>query len=189
MNRKTLGIALGVTTVAAGAVTAAALASIGWKHHDTTHVGGRIHAVVIDENAGNIHVTSEVRRDVLVHSTTSWIFHEPHLRTNVVNGVLRIETRAGGLLSGTNYRVTVPNGVTITATTDAGDVKVDAVSRHITAKTDAGDVHVTVPAGRYAVDADTDAGDVKVRGLVRDDSAPHSISARTDAGDVTVEAR
>jgi hypothetical protein len=189
MNRKTMGIALGISAVAAGAVTAAALASVGWKHHETKHVGGRIHAVVIEEDAGNIHVASEGRRDVLVRATTSWIIHEPHLTTKVVDGVLRIETRGGGLLSGTNYSVKVPNGVTITATTDAGKVDVDAVSRHITAKTNAGDVHVKVPAGRYAVDADTDAGDVNVRGLVRDDSAPRSISARTDAGDVTVEAR
>jgi DUF4097 and DUF4098 domain-containing protein YvlB len=189
MSHKKLGIATGAAVVVTGVAVGAAFASIGWKHHQTKHVGGSIHAVVIDEDAGDVRVTSEARSDVLVRSTTSWVFHKPHLTTKVENGVLRIETHGHGFLSGTDYRVAVPNGLAVSVKTDAGNISVDALARRISVKTDAGDVHVKVPAGRYAVEANTDAGDTHVRGLVRDDTAPRSISARTDAGNVTVEAR
>jgi hypothetical protein len=189
MNRTRVGITAGAAVIVTGVVATVALASVGWKHHATSHVRGTIHAVVIDENAGDIHVASESRSDVVVRSTTSWIFHRPHVKQRVENGVLTLSTSGRSFLSGTDYNVTVPDGVDITVRNDAGDISVDAATRHISLEADAGDIRVTVPAGRYAVDTRTDAGETHVRGIVQDDRAPRSISVRTDAGDVHVEAR
>src|SRR5690349_14084157 len=179
MKKRTAAIVAGATLVVAGTATAVGTSSIGWKHHTTRHIGGSVRAVVVDGNAGDIRVTSERRGDVLVRSTTSWIFRRPKLTMQVRDGVLRIETHRHGLFGAVDYRVRVPNGVDVTVRADAGDVSVDAAARHISVDTDAGDVHVKVPYGRYHVETRTDAGDEHVRGLVNDPGATRTIDARS----------
>jgi hypothetical protein len=81
------------------------------------------------------------------------------------------------------------NPITVRATTDAGNVKLDFTTQPVavSANSNSGNVLVTVPAGgEYRVDATTNAGDVTVEGILRNDRALRSISATADAGDVTV---
>jgi hypothetical protein len=203
-------IVLGVATVVAGTAATAAIAS-GWKHHSTSRISGTVHAIVVDESAGDVHVTSERRGDVRIDRTTSWIFRKPTVTTRLHDGVLTLKTHChgAGFACATVYRVHVPRGVRVTVRVDAGDVHVrgaaSAVSAHsdagdvsvstsvrpsrIDARSDAGDIEVTVPRGVYRVDTSSDAGDEHLRGIVRDDRAPRHISARTDAGDVDVVGR
>jgi hypothetical protein len=49
-------------------------------------------------------------------------------------------------------------------------------------------VSVTVPPGRYRVDADSDTGRRAVRGLESADDAPFQIQALSSSGNVDVEA-
>ncbi len=82
------------------------------------------------------------------------------------------------------------NPISVAATTNAGDVKLDFTTQpvSVSANSKSGDVLVVVPAGgEYRVDATTDAGDVTVEGVLRNDRALRSISATADAGDVTVQ--
>jgi hypothetical protein len=185
-------IVLGVATVVAGTAATAAIAS-GWKHHSTSRISGTVHAIVVDESAGDVHVTSERRGDVRIDRTTSWIFRKPTVTTRLHDGVLTLKTHChgAGFACATDYRVHVPRGVRVTVRVDAGDVSVSTSVRpsRIDARSDAGDIEVTVPRGVYRVDTSSDAGDEHLRGIVRDDRAPRHISARTDAGDVDVVGR
>jgi hypothetical protein len=84
------------------------------------------------------------------------------------------------------------NAISVSATTDAGDVDVAFTTQpvSVSANSNSGDVLVTVPSGgEYRVDATTAAGDVSVEGVLRNDRALRSISATADAGDVTVRGR
>jgi putative adhesin len=84
------------------------------------------------------------------------------------------------------------NAISISATTNAGDVDVAFTTQpvSVSANSNSGDVLVTVPSGgEYRVDATTAAGDVHVEGVLRNDRALRSISATADAGDVTVRGR
>jgi Putative adhesin len=103
-----------------------------------------------------------------------------------LEGRADIETDSGNI---STHRL---EPVTVTATTDAGDVSLDLFGQptRTQVKSDAGDVSVTVPYGMYHVDATADGGgNVKVAGVIRDDLAPHAIDAVTDVGNVTVRAR
>jgi putative adhesin len=79
-------------------------------------------------------------------------------------------------------------GFVLRATTKAGniDVATGCSPDRVELRTDTGNVTVSVPEGRYRVDAATTNGSVDVRGVIPSDLAPWSIQALSNTGDVTV---
>ena len=117
------------------------------------------------------------------------------------NVPLAIETSSGTIrLSGVRSSVKLSSGsgdITATgfcgfsfsATSDSGavDVHSQCSADRLEARSRSGDVTVTVPAGRYAVDAQSDTGAVHIRGLDPVEEAGFQVQAQSGSGDVTVE--
>ena len=61
--------------------------------------------------------------------------------------------------------------------------------QELTLRSTKGSVRVSVPAGRYQVEAESAAGGHDVRGLDAVSEAPFSIQALSSSGDVVVEGR
>lgn len=118
------------------------------------------------------------------------------------NVPVEIDTGSGVVaLTGVRASVTVTTGsgpITATrfcgfmlsATSDSGaiDVRADCSADRLELRSRTGDVHVTVPTGRYRIDAQSESGASRVRGLMSADAAPFEIQARSASGDVAVEA-
>ena len=80
---------------------------------------------------------------------------------------------------------------TISATSTAGDVRVESITTPtlITASTSAGSVDVEVPRGAYRIDASATAGSVNLSGVTRDQTSSHVIRASSTAGGVSITGR
>jgi hypothetical protein len=117
------------------------------------------------------------------------------------NVPLAIETSSGTIhLSGVRSSVKLSSGsgditaagfcgFSFSATSDSGkvDVRSQCSADRLEARSRSGDVTVTVPGGRYVVDAQSDAGDVHVRGVDPVEESGFQIQAQSGSGDVTVE--
>lgn len=81
-------------------------------------------------------------------------------------------------------------GFVLQATARGGSIDVATICspERLELRTDTGDVSVTVPPGRYSIDADSNVGQVAVRGLEHAGDAPWTIQALSSSGDVTLEA-
>jgi hypothetical protein len=105
------------------------------------------------------------------------------VRLTGVRTSVRINSGSGAITA-TNFC-----GFAFSATSDSGDVGVrsECSADRLEARSRAGDVNVTVPPGRYAVDAQSDSGATRVRGLQNVEDAGFQIEAQSTSGDVTVE--
>lgn len=176
---------------------------------ETRVVTDPVRSLVLQTSAGTVEVVRGSR--LVLHETTSYrgSGDAPRPGHDLEGGELTVKSPDCNGCS-TTFRVELPAGVALRASSDAGavtaegvdvpelrlrsdagDVTADVVStpRLVEVRSDAGNVTVTVPPGRYAADTDTDAGEENVTGIVNDPRAPRRITARTDAGDVTISAR
>ncbi len=80
---------------------------------------------------------------------------------------------------------------TVSATSSAGDVRVETITvpSLVTASTSAGSVDVEVPRGAYRIDASATAGSVNLNGVTRDQGSSKVIRASATAGDVSITGR
>jgi hypothetical protein len=106
------------------------------------------------------------------------------VRISRFRGSAQISTTAGSIAVGAFC------GFALRARAESGDVRAQTACPldRLELRSATGDVSVTVPPGRYRVDADTDAGRREVRGLESADDAPFQIQALSSEGDVVVEA-
>jgi hypothetical protein len=178
-----VGGAIGIAVLLTGTIYAASQAFDTTKtdeHTFTQHV----RHIVIEADAGDVELV-QGGRTVAVRETRHYLFDSPEVSRSVEDGVLTLKGECDGapLIScDTDYRIEVPEGVTVDARTHVGDIDALAIdARHIearsnvgdiqieatrraavNARTNVGDVEVKVPAGTRDVDADTDVGDVDV---------------------------
>ena len=99
-------------------------------------------------------------------------------------GSARVDTSAGDIAVGAFC------GFALQARADTGNVQAEAACPldRMELRSASGNVSVTVPPGRYRVDADSDTGQRAVRGLQAADDAPFQIQALSGSGNVDVEA-
>jgi hypothetical protein len=181
-------------------------------HHTRTEtrvVTEPVRSLVLETSAGTVEVVRGPR--LVLRETTSYrgSGDAPRPDHELEGGELTVKSPGCNDCS-TDFRVELPAGVALRASSnagavttegvdvpelrlssDAGDVTADVVGTPslVEVRSDAGDVSVTVPPGRYAADTDTDAGDEDVTGIVNDPQAPNRITAQTDAGDVKISGR
>ena len=100
-------------------------------------------------------------------------------------GSARVSTRSG------DVDVAGFCGFSLEARAESGDITAGAACapQQLAARSNQGSVHVSVPPGRYQVEAESASGGHDVRGLDAVSDAPFSIQALSSSGDVSVEGR
>ncbi len=188
---KITAVSLAVLVVCGGAMFAAAEVLEETDTHRET-IPGKVDHVVIKAESGDIDVVPG-GRSVQVERTDRYAGESPDVSQTLENGVLTIDAECEGALSvfcTVDYRVEVPEGVTVDAQTYVGDVDVEVAHKaNVTARTHVGDVGIELPQGKYDVDTDTAVGDADVEGVVDSGQARHTIEARADVGTIDVTAR
>jgi len=101
-----------------------------------------------------------------------------------VRASLQVNTGSGDI-DATGYC-----GFSLSASSDSGNVDVvsECSADRLELRSRSGDVNATVPAGRYAVQAQSDTGEVRTRGLDNVEDAGFEIQAESTSGDVSLEA-
>jgi hypothetical protein len=100
-------------------------------------------------------------------------------------GSARVTTRSG------DVDVAGFCGFSLQAHAETGDIGAGAACapQQLTLRSTKGSVRVSVPPGRYQVEAESASGTHSVRGLDAVSDAPFAIQALSSSGDVSVEAR
>jgi putative adhesin len=100
-------------------------------------------------------------------------------------GSARVTTRSGDVDIGGFC------GFSLEARAESGDIAASAACapQQLTVRTNTGAVRVSVPPGRYQVEAESAGGRHSVRGVDAVSDAPFAIQALSSSGDVTVEGR
>lgn len=205
---KIIGISFASLAVLGGGIYAAAQALETNKTHSDT-ISRTVDHVVIEAESGDIEIVP-ARRSVEVERTDHYVLDSPDESRTLEDGVLTIESECDiAPFCASDYRVEVPDGVTVDVRTYVGDVDVEAITGRriearayvgdvhvdaarkgdVTARTNVGDVDVKVPRGTYAIDSDTAVGDSDVAGVIALDRAQHAVDARADVGTVDIAAR
>jgi hypothetical protein len=205
-----------------GVITALALsgAAIGigaaWVVHQATtkHVSdrtlpGRVHLVVVDVSAGDVHLVNGAG-PVRLRSTSRYIFSKPEVATSSADGVLSVRSKCGTWWlhdCSTNIRLSIPAGAAVDADTGHGDITAEGlISRRvradatgkvrlhlandpslIVAHSRRDDVTIRLPSAAYVVDARA-AFDQTHIGVPRDHRAPRTIEATASHGQVRIQA-
>jgi hypothetical protein len=100
-------------------------------------------------------------------------------------GSARVTTRSGDI------EIAGFCGFSLQARAESGDIAASAACapQQLTLRSTQGSVRVSVPPGRYQVEAESASGRHSVRGLDAAPDAPFAIQALSSSGDVTVEGR
>jgi hypothetical protein len=100
-------------------------------------------------------------------------------------GSARVTTRSGDIA------IAGFCGFSLQARAESGDIAASAACapQQLTLRSTQGSVRVSVPPGRYQVEAESASGRHSVRGLDAAPDAPFAIQALSSSGDVTVEGR
>ena len=107
------------------------------------------------------------------------------VRFSGYRGTARVTTRGG------DVDVVGFCGFSLQARAESGDIAASAACapQQLTLRSTTGSVRVSVPPGRYQVEAESAAGGHTVRGLDVAPDAPFAIQALSSSGDVLVEGR
>jgi putative adhesin len=121
---------------------------------------------------------------VTVSDNVPVVVSAPHgdIRVSSYRGSAQLDTSEG------NISVSSFCGFVLQATTKTGNIDVGAgcSPERLELRSDTGNVTVSVPEGRYRVDAATSNGTANVRGVTPADDAPWSLQALSNTGNVTV---
>lgn len=152
----------------------------------TVPVSGRI-------GSGSLEVTGMSSVDVEVGSGS--------ITLREVDGPVAAHTGSGSIeLAGIGGRIDVDSGsgriegsalraAEVTAHTESGGVELELLSpRSVRVDTGSGGIDVTVPPGRYQVEAETGSGSEEID-VARDPDAPRSLRLSTGSGGIDVETR
>lgn len=186
---KVVGITCAAVAVAGGGMYAAAETFDTTKTNDT-RVTQSIDRIVVKVDSGDVEF-ARGGRYVEIHETKSYVLDSPEVSRQIEHGVLTIETECDGPLSvvcNTDFRIQVPDGVSVDARTYVGDVEVDGVAApRIDARGYVGDIQIDA-ARKADIDARTNVGDVDVE-VPKRSYDPRSVDADTDVGSVDITAR
>jgi DUF4097 and DUF4098 domain-containing protein YvlB len=100
-------------------------------------------------------------------------------------GSARVTTRSG------DVDVAGFCGFSLEARAESGDIAAGAACapQQLTVRSNEGSVHVSVPPGRYQVEAESASGSETVSGVDAVADAPFAIQALSSSGNVSVEGR
>jgi hypothetical protein len=158
---------------------------------------GRVPETTRSVKAGVFAVTSRCPTSLLARCRVSYRVVVPDnvaLDIRVTSGKVALRNYRGtAKVVSTSGSIDIAGycGNALDARSGAGAITLDAICAppRTTLRSASGDVHATLPAGRYAVDAETSSGATRVRGLVDDDDAPYSIQLLSGSGDIDVSGR
>ncbi|MET7783247.1 DUF4097 family beta strand repeat-containing protein [Streptomyces mirabilis] len=205
--------------VCAVTVAAAAVVTTGCQESDglgksassssqSYDVTDKVTGVSVDNNGGNIEIVAGTGSAIKVTERLEYSDSKPKTEHSVSGGELALKGGdCGGSASkcSVDYRIEVPAGVKVDASTGGGNITGTGLGGTVVAKTsggnidvafgtapasvnadsEGGNVTVKLPKGSYAVDASTDGGNKKVDVPVNDGSA-NKVKAHSAGGDVTV---
>src|SRR5215469_11714369 len=187
-----------------------AIAACGAVHPTTITTDDKTEQVAITDvhisgGSGDITVRPGNHGQVRIHRTIRYAGDAPSGTTFRIEGSTLFLTTNCGRHCGVDYDVQVPEGVTVTGTTDIGatdlrgattdlqaglgDITVNLFSAgSVTARTLAGDIRVRVPSGTgYRIHASTGAGDTNLA-VPNDPNGTYLLSLQAKVGDVVVSA-
>ena len=185
--------------VAAGVL---AVSACGVTHPATTASDDKTEQVAVADvrisgGAGDITLRPGHSGQVRIHRTIRYSGDAPSASTYRIEGSTLFLNTSCGRGCGVDYDVRVPEGVTVTGTTGAGDVRLTGVSK-VDIDVHAGDVSVTRATGPVRIRVDSgDIGVTDVRAATTDLqagfgdiavnlSSAGSVTARTVTGDIRV---
>jgi hypothetical protein len=168
--------------VAVAGVMAALWAATSDRTSTTYSVSGAMLGVELDVGGGNVEILGG-GDEVLVRRTERSLFgHEPQEQRTVEDGVLRITSRCVSFVLGScsaDYRVTVPQSVSVTITADQGDVNLAAHRGSAQIVTGGGSITADAFCG-FVLQATARGGNIDISAIC----SPERLELRTDTGDV-----
>jgi len=182
----TIGVILTVLTIAVTIAglwfRVAAKAAIISQNQDRTYTGQPA-KIMLNLSSGDITIRRGAAGQVAVHRQLQWVHSKPIIderwngSTLVIsqgcpNGFLDLRCNA-------NYTLTVPPGVTVTATTASGNVQVADITGPLQLRSESGDVGAVNPVGDLT--AKSASGNVTVTG-----ARSGIVTATSNSGDVTL---
>lgn len=171
-------------------------ATLGVRRRDRSAFGHRPE-IRRELRDGVVHLTGRCPSGVLTGCSASWRLVVPdnvpvHVMSEEGDVTLRgFRGSARITTDGGDIDITSFCGFALEARSESGGVRaaVTCAPERLSLRSRTGDVGVTVPAGRYEVDADSDTGSSSVRGVTTADDAPFQLQALSGTGDVRVEGR
>jgi hypothetical protein len=166
---------------------------------NTYQVTQPVTKLVVQDAAGNVHVTAGSGNAIGVTEEQSYRSSPPDSSHSVSDGTLTLTYSCPSGSCGIDYTVTVPTGLAVQVGAQAGDVTLDGLGGTVAVDASAGDVTLSDVTGALQVQAD--AGDIKASGLgspraklvasagevtLGFDTAPTDVSVQAAAGDVQV---
>lgn len=173
----------------------------------TDEVTGRVTAVAIDNDSGDVTVRGDDVRTTVIRQSFRYRGGRPDGPAYGMEGST-LTLRDCGSSCSVRYEVVVPRGTPVSGSVDSGDLELDGVGEvrvsadagditlrldsvsRVSARADSGDVDVTVPRATYRIVGETDSGDRDISGITvaTDPAASPVLDLSTDSGDVTVRA-
>lgn len=151
----------------------------------TARVPGTLLRLDVVVEHGDVEIVGGGPVEVIVERTDTRAFgHEPVERRMIQGGVLRIESSCPALVVGTceaDYRITMPENVAATVSSEHGDVRVNAYRGVADLSASGGEITVEAFCGRL-LHATARGGDVDVQASC----TPQRLETRTDSGDVRI---
>ncbi|MEW9550529.1 DUF4097 family beta strand repeat-containing protein [Nonomuraea sp. NPDC050783] len=188
MTMKTMTVIAGVLGLAAVA-TGCGAGGAASKATSSYEVPGEVTALRVEADSGAVELVESDRRAVRVTERLVWHKNKPETRHDVRNGTLDLGFRcpvtfgigAVGTECEVSYRVEVPRGLRVEASTDSGDITLTGLSGEVSARTDSGAIQAGGLAGDR-VSAASDSGDVTLAFT----GQPHQVTAKNDSGRTVV---
>jgi Putative adhesin len=184
LSRWGLLVTASATLLIAALVVLAALWALTSHRKSTSYaVGAAVLGVEMDVGRGNVEIIGGGRDEVQVLRTDRSLYgHEPQEQRTVADGVLRIESNCASLVVGSctaDYRVTVPESVSVTIVAKHGNVRLTAYRGSANVSTGEGSISAESFCG-YVLEATAKAGSIDVTALC----SPDHLELRTDSGNV-----
>jgi hypothetical protein len=183
----TIGVILTVLTIAATTASlwfrVAASATTLTQNQEHTYTGRQPTKIVLNLSSGDITIRRGSAGQVTVHRQLQWTHSKPIIDEHWKGSTLTVkqDCRSGFLdvQCNLNYTLTVPQGVTVMATTASGNIQVADIRGPLQLKSDSGDVGAVNPVGDLT--AKTESGNVTVSG-----ARSGLVTAASQSGDVTL---
>jgi hypothetical protein len=180
----TLLVGASAAVLVAAAVAMAALWAATSNRSSTSYsVTSALLGFELDVGKGNVEILAGGRDEVQVRRIDRSLFgHEPTEQRTLKNGVLRISSRCVELVIGSctaDYRVTVPESVSVTIAAKHGDVRLTAFRGSAQIVTGGGSIAVDAFCG-FVLHATSRGGSIDVATIC----SPERLELRTDSGDV-----
>jgi Putative adhesin len=179
----TLLVTASAAVLVAAAVVMAALWAATTDRNSTSYaVSGALLGIELSVTNGSVEVIGGGNEVQVRRVERSLFGHEPTEQRTVTNGVLRISSECVELVMGSctaDYRVSVPESISVTITADRGDVRLNSFRGSAQLSTGGGSIAVDAFCG-FVLQATARGGSIDVSTIC----SPERLELRTDSGDV-----